>query len=185
MKRQVSIVSVALLASLSFAACSKAEKKEDPAATKPAEGDTAATAATETPPATAPAADPAAPAADPAAPAADPAAPAATATAAVKEPTAEEKALAEKAVGMLEEMAKAAETNANDCGKAATSLQAIVDKNKALIEAGKKMDNDPGKKAWFEQTYKDRMMGAMGKMMPLMEKCKDNPELLKVFTSMQ
>jgi hypothetical protein len=182
MKRLVSMLSCALLASLVASGCSKKDgAKVDPADTKPAETDKAA-------PSAAPAADPAL-AAAPAAgePGAVPPAGGAMPAAAVTptEPSAEEKALAEKAVAMLEEMATAAEKNSADCAKAATTLQAIVDKNKALIEAGKKMDDNPGTKAWFEQTYQGRMMGSMQKMVPLMEKCKDNPELLKVFTSMQ
>ena len=53
------------------------------------------------------------------------------------------------------------------------------------IEKGKQLDKDPGKKAWFEQTYQSRMMASMGKMVPLMDKCKDNQALLKVFSSME
>jgi hypothetical protein len=186
MKRLLSVMSCALLASLVATGCKKNEAKDeakkDEAATKPAE----AKPATEPAPATP--SDPAAAPSAPAAAAADPHAGMGAAPApavAPVEPPADEKALAEKAVVMLEEMAKVAEANAADCTKAAASLQGIVDKNKGLIEAGKKMDNDPGKKAWFEQTYQARMMGAMGMMVPLMDKCKDNPELLKVFTSMQ
>jgi hypothetical protein len=187
MKRLVTVMSCALFASLVASGCKKPEANKDEAAMK----DEAATKPAEAAkPAADPAAAPAAPAAtDPAAAPADPHAAMGTAPAAPSvapvEPPADEKALAEKAVVMLEEMAKVAEANAADCGKAAASLQGIVDKNKGLIEAGKKMDNDPGKKAWFEQNYQSRMMGAMGKMVPLMDKCKDNPELLKVFTSMQ
>jgi len=176
MKRLISIVSCSLLVSLASVGCQGNGKKEEPAAAKAAEGEPAA-----------PAAVPAAPAADPAAAAAAQAglAGAPAAPVAPVEPNAEEKALAEGAVKMLEEMASAAEANHSDCGKSAKALQSIVDKNKGLIEAGRKMDSDPGKKAWFEQNYQDRMMASMKKMAPLMETCRNSPELLKVFNSMQ
>src|SRR5262245_51302527 len=136
MKRFTSIVSCAVLALGLAAGCKKKEeaKKEDPAAAKAAEG--AAPAAAD-PAAAAPAA------ADPAAAAADPAA--AAPAAAGAEPTAEEKDLAEKAVGMMEEIATAAEGAAGDCKKAAASMQPIVDKNKDIIAKGKEMDKDPAK----------------------------------------
>jgi hypothetical protein len=178
MKRLVSIVSGLMMASLLAAGCNKADK--------PAEG-SATAAATPPPTGTEPAAVPATPTgapADPSAAAADPAAGMPAAPAMV-EPTAEEKATGEKAVVMIEEMATAADKNQADCKKTAAELQTIVDRNKSVIAAGKALDNNPGKKAWFEKTYEPRLKGAMGKLAPVMQKCQDTPELTQVFSAMQ
>jgi hypothetical protein len=109
----------------------------------------------------------------------------ASSPAAIVEPTAAEKAVAEKAVVMLEEMARVAAQNATRCDRAATAMQRIVDRNRDLIAAGKELDKDPEKKAWFEQSYQGRMTASIGKMVPLMEKCRDHAGLLRVFDSMK
>jgi hypothetical protein len=94
-------------------------------------------------------------------------------------------ALAEEALAMLEEMAEAAAASGTDCGQGAAALQAIVAKNQALIEEGRTLDDDPGKKAWLAQSYRGRRSAALARMTPLLGQCKDHPELLKAFASMQ
>lgn len=105
-------------------------------------------------------------------------------TAGAYTPTAEDRQLAEQVVAVIEQMAKAAEAYPSDCDRAATELKIIVDKNRSLIEAANKMDNDPARRKWVEDTYGTRMMAAMQKIMPLMQKCQDHAGLKAVFESM-
>lgn len=152
--------------------------QQQPAQTagKPAAGTAAAPAATAQPAGSAPAAAEPAPVV-----ASNPPPPA---SAGAYTPTAEDRRLAEQVVAVIEQMAAAAEASANDCDKGAAELKVIVDKNRPLIEAANKMDDDAGRRKWVEDTYGTRMQGAMQKIMPLAMKCQGHAGFKAVFESM-
>lgn len=100
-------------------------------------------------------------------------------------PSAEEQALAEKAAQLMDDMGKVAEAAGDNCDKAATDLKALFDKAKPVLEAGKKFKEDAGKQKWFQEKYGARMMGAMTKLMPLIQKCENHEGLNKLFQEMQ
>jgi hypothetical protein len=166
--------------------CKKDEKKEDGA--KPA--DTAAAAKTDDAKGGQGAAAEAAPAGDDVKamagdvpPAGDPAAPGGDVAAVA--PSADEQALGEKAAQLMDDMAKVAESAGDNCDKAASEMKSLFDKAKPILEAGKKFKEDPGKQKWFEEKYGARMIGAMSKLMPLMQKCENHEGLQKVFQDMR
>lgn len=100
-------------------------------------------------------------------------------------PSAEEQALGEKAAQLMDDMAKIAESAGDNCDKAAAEMKALFEKAKPILEAGKKFKDDPGKQKWFEEKYGARMIGAMSKLMPLMQKCENHEGLQKVFQDMR
>ena len=100
-------------------------------------------------------------------------------------PTAEEQALAEKAAQLMDDMGKVAEAAGDNCDKAAADLKTLFDKAKPVLEAGKKFKDDEGKKKWMEEKYGARMMGAMTKLMPLIQKCENHEGLNKLFQEFQ
>jgi hypothetical protein len=99
-------------------------------------------------------------------------------------PSADEQALAEKAAQLMDDMAKVAEAAGGNCDKAAADLKTLFDKAKPVLEAGKKFKEDAGKQKWFQEKYGDRMMGAMTKLMPLIQKCENHEGLNKLFQEM-
>ena len=101
------------------------------------------------------------------------------------EPSAEEKALGEKAAQLMDDMAKVAEKHKDDCDKAAAELKVVFEKAKPVLEAGKKFKEEPGKQKWLEEKYGARIMGAMTKMMPLIQKCENHEGLNKLFEDMR
>jgi hypothetical protein len=89
----------------------------------------------------------------------------------------------EKAIGMMEGMAKAVESAGDDCGKMATALGDFVKKNegtlkdlKSQAEALKKDKSKAEAMAKKAEKYKDRMMKVMPVMMS-MSKCSDDPKM--------
>ena len=173
---------VLLCGAFAMSACKKDEKKED--ATKPADPAAAKTgddkAAGDTPATPTPTAAGGDSAGMP--PAGDVGGGADVAAVA---PSADEQALAEKAAQLMDDMAKVAEAAGDNCDKAAADLKALFDKAKPVLEAGKKFKEDEGKQKWFQEKYGARMMGAMTKLMPLIQKCENHEGLNKLFEDMQ
>ena len=186
MKRIGLVLGATLLCgAFTVSGCKKDEKKDDakgadPAAAKtdgkaaeaPA-GDAPAGGATATPTGTDPAA------------ATPPGGDSAGGDVAAVAPSAEEQALAEKAAQLMDDMGKVAEAAGDNCDKAAADLKALFDKAKPVLEAGKKFKDDEGKKKWMEEKYGARMMGAMTKLMPLIQKCENHEGLNKLFQEFQ
>ena len=98
--------------------------------------------------------------------------------------SAADKAMAERAVAMMEDMGRIAEATPDDCDKLADQYQAVLDRDRNVIAAGKAFNQDPAKKKWFEETYGQRMLAAASKMMPALQKCQKNEKLKKVFQSL-
>lgn len=97
---------------------------------------------------------------------------------------ADDKALMERSVAATEEMAEALAANTGDCAKAATALQAVLERHKELLIAAKARNQDPAIKAYVRVTHRERVLAAMGKMMPVIEACKDDAVLANVLTSL-
>ncbi len=162
------IMTFALAAAL-FTACKKDEKKADTtgsgAATPTAAGSAAPAAPTPAPaPTPTEAAKPAEPAAGAAAGAARPAS-----------VTDADVALADQMVKELSDFGDALGKAGTDCKAATAAAKTFAEKFKPIAEQAEKIkerqDKDPAAKAWFEATYKPKMMGFMGPMMKTAQAC--------------
>jgi hypothetical protein len=93
--------------------------------------------------------------------------------------------VAEKTMAMMDKMSAAITGNQGNCDAMADALQKLVDENKGLKEAGKKViGDDPAAKQWFEQNYKDKLVAVMSTMIQGMQTCEGNERLKKVFAHM-
>ena len=168
-----SLLLVALASLLSVSACKKDEKKE---ATEPA-AKTTETPATDTkadaPADEAPKADEAAKADE--APAAD--------TAAAGDMDRE--AVATKAIALFTKMNETVKAGAGDCDKIGADLSAVIADGKDVMEAGKKFDEDPEAKKWFDDTHGKTIEGIMTEMMGGLSTCMDNEAVKKAFEGLQ
>ena len=100
-------------------------------------------------------------------------------------PSSEEQATAEKAADVLDELGKIAETAKGNCDKASAAMKAVIDKNRAVLSAAKKLGQDEGKEQWLADKYGPRADAAKSKLMPLMEKCADHEGIATVFDSIE
>jgi hypothetical protein len=86
-------------------------------------------------------------------------------------------ALADKMVGQMEQMGKDLTAAGEDCTKGADALKSNMGKLKPIAEEAKKHEasmKDPAAEEWFKKTYMPRLMGAMGGMMTLAQKCQND-----------
>jgi len=92
-------------------------------------------------------------------------------------------AMMDKMVGMMEEMGNAVDSAAGDCGKMATSLEAISKKYEGDIKEmkamGDKMKGDKEESEKLMKKYGDRIQKVMPKMMGMM-KCADDPKMKEI-----
>lgn len=92
-------------------------------------------------------------------------------------------AMMDKMVGMMEEMGNAVDSANGDCGKMATSLEAISKKYEGDIKEmkamGEKMKGDKEESEKLMKKYGDRIQKVMPKMMGMM-KCADDPKMKEV-----
>jgi len=92
-------------------------------------------------------------------------------------------AMMDKMVGMMEEMGNAVDSANGDCGKMATSLEAISKKYEGDIKEmkamGDKMKGDKEESEKLMKKYGDRIQKVMPKMMGMM-KCADDPKMKEI-----
>ena len=92
-------------------------------------------------------------------------------------------AMMDKMVGMMEEMGNAVDSADGDCGKMATSLEAISKKYEGDIKdmkaMGDKMEGDKEESEKLMKKYGDRIQKVMPKMMGMM-KCADDPKMKEI-----
>lgn len=106
-------------------------------------------------------------------------------TAGAASPSDEERATADKAALVLEELGKIAEEAKGNCDKAAAAMKAVIDKNRAVLSAAEKLGQDEGKEKWLAELYGPRTDAAKSKLMPLMEKCAEHDGIATVFDSIE
>ncbi len=167
-----SLLLVALTSLLSVSACKKDDKKEaaEPAAktTETPAADKAAADKAATAPTDAPKADEA-PAADKAAAAGD----------------MNRDEVAEKAIALFTKMNETVKAGAGDCDKIGADLTAVIAEGKDVMEAGKKFDEDPEAKKWFDETHGKTIEGIMTEMMGGLSTCMDNEAVKKAFEGLE
>lgn len=173
------IIAIALAAAL-FSACKKDDKKAD--TTAPAgSGSAPAMAAPATPPA-APTPTEAAKPAEPAAtaPAAGGARPASITDADV--------ALADQMVTEMSKFADALTKAGTDCKAATVAAKDFSEKLKPIAEQVEKIkartDADPAAKAWFDTTYKPKMMAFVAPMMKTAQACATDKDFTAAMQSL-
>ncbi len=162
---KTNLLLVVLASAFAFAGCKKDEKPADnaPKTAEPATDDKAAAA---TPEETKPVEEEKAPEA-----------------AATGDMTRE--AVAEKAVEMFTKMNETVKTANGDCKKIAEGFTSLITEFKPVMDAGKKFEEDPANKEWFEANYGEKVKGLMGEMMGAMGECMTDPAIQKAFEGME
>jgi predicted small metal-binding protein len=85
----------------------------------------------------------------------------------------------EKAVQILERVASIVQMNQDDCNTMGDKLSKVVDENAAfLAQAKSRADAMPSaERTALENRYRGRILAAIGKMKPGMDKCGANPKV--------
>lgn len=88
-------------------------------------------------------------------------------------------AIRDSTIALLEQIADAADENQDDCGAMARQIDTLLHRSADLLEAAKAMKKGDTQDQEMQEKYQPRMMAAMGKLMPALEKCRNNEALKK------
>jgi hypothetical protein len=95
------------------------------------------------------------------------------------------KASAKRVVAMFEAVAAVVKKHAASCDKMAAGIGKVAARNKALIAEAKSLDDEPKFRAWFDQTYGDRLKAVLTEAVTLvMQSCAEDEGVQKAFQSL-
>jgi hypothetical protein len=94
--------------------------------------------------------------------------------------------LEKKGLALLQKMGDVISTNSNNCDKLATELKQFTVDNKDTFQALKDMDKTQTKeqKEAFENRHKDEFKAFEGKIMPVVQKCQGNANVMAALQEM-
>lgn len=98
-------------------------------------------------------------------------------------PTSADEALLARAVGFMDELLSAIESNAGDCGRIASSLSDLLSRSRDLIAEGKAMADQPLRSRWFEAQMMPRMAAWTERIMTPMQTCMSDERVVAALTS--
>jgi len=87
--------------------------------------------------------------------------------------------MVEKAVQILERVASIVQMNQDDCNVMGDKLTKVVDENAAFLASAKSRADamPPAERSAIESRYRTRVLAAIAKMRPGMQKCGSNPKV--------